>query len=158
MDKVKKINKNLAVATEQLSAEQIQQAAKEGYKSILNLRSASHAVGLSPQEEGFLADEHEQAEAAGLNYVNIPVSPDNMSEELADKVLQQIDSLPKPLLTHCKAGLRSGAFSLMYIATKEGMSADAAMDKGKAMGFDCDKSPQMKEFFKQYISEHQPVK
>ena len=150
MDKVKKINNNLAVATEQLSAEQIQQAAKEGYKSVLNLRS--------PQEEGFLADEHEQAEAAGLNYVNVPVSPDNMSEELADKVLQQIDSLPKPLLTHCKAGLRSGAFSLMYIATKEGMSADAAMDKGKAMGFDCDKSPQMKEFFKQYISEHQPVK
>ena len=75
MDKVKKINNNLAVATEQLSAEQLQQAAKEGYKSILNLRSASHAVGLSPQEEGFLADEHEQAEAAGLNYVNIPVSP-----------------------------------------------------------------------------------
>ena len=123
--------------------------AKEGYKLILNLRS--------PQEEGFLENEQEQAEAAGLNYVNIPVKLDNMSEELADKVLQQIDSLPKPLLTHCKAGLRSGAFSLMYIVTKEGMSADAAMDKGKAMGFDCDKSPQMKEFFKQYIAEHQPA-
>jgi uncharacterized protein (TIGR01244 family) len=148
MEKVKKINQDLAVATEQLSVDQLQQASREGYKSVLNLRS--------PQEEGFLEDEQQQAEAAGLDYVNIPVSPDNMSEELADKVLQQIDELPKPLLTHCKAGLRSGAFSLMYIATKEGMSADAAMEKGKAMGFDCDKSPQMKEFFKQYISQHQP--
>ena len=63
MENVKKINNNLAVATEQLSAEQLQQAAKEGYKSILNLRS--------PQEEGFLADEQEQAETAGLNYPNL---------------------------------------------------------------------------------------
>ena len=148
MDKVKQIDENLAVATEQLSAQQLHQAAEEGYKSILNLRS--------PQEEGFLEDEAERAKAEGLDYVNIPVSPKNMSEELADRVLQQIDNLPKPLLTHCKAGLRSGAFSLMYLATKEGMSADEAMAKGKAMGFDCDKSPQMKEFFKQYISQHQP--
>ncbi|WP_036488438.1 beta-lactamase hydrolase domain-containing protein [Myxosarcina sp. GI1] len=148
MEKVKKINQDLAVATEQLSVDQLQQASREGYKSVLNLRS--------PEEEGFLDDEGERAKAAGLDYVNIPVKPDNINEDLADRVLQQIDSLPKPLLTHCKAGLRSGAFSLMYLATKEGMSADEAMEKGKAMGFDCDKSPQMKEFFKQYISQHQP--
>lgn len=148
MENVKKINQNLAVATEQLTAQQLRQAATEGYKSILNLRS--------PEEEGFLDDEGEQAKAEGLDYVNIPVKPDNINEDLADRVLQQIDSLPKPLLAHCKSGLRSGAFSLMYLATKEGMSAEEAMDKGKAMGFDCDKSPQMKEFFKQYISQHQP--
>lgn len=148
MEKVKKINQDLAVATEQLSVDQLQQASREGYKSVLNLRSL--------EEEGFLDDEGERAKAAGLDYVNIPVKPDNINEDLADRVLQQIDSLPKPLLTHCKAGLRSGAFSLMYLATKEGMSADEAMEKGKAMGFDCDKSPQMKEFFKQYISQHQP--
>ena len=149
MENVLKINDRLAVATEQLSAQQLEQAAREGYKSVLNLRS--------PQEEGFMRDEQERATATGLEYVNIPVSPNNMSEELADRVLQQIDSLPKPLLTHCKSGLRSGAMSLMYLATKEGMSAEEAMDKGKEMGFDCDKSPQMKEFFKQYISQHQPA-
>ena len=148
MENVKKINQNLAVATEQLTIQQLQQAAKEGYKSILNLRS--------PEEEEFL-EEGEQAKAAGLNYANIPVRPDNINEELADRVLKQIDNLPKPLLAHCKSGLRSGAFSLIYLATKEGMSADEAIEKGKAMGFDCDKSPQMKEFFKQYIAEHQPA-
>lgn len=149
MEKVKKINQNLAVATEQLTAQQLQQAVTEGYKSILNLRS--------PEEEGFLEDEGERATAAGLDYTNIPVKPDNISEYLADRVLKQIDSLPKPLLAHCKSGLRSGAFSLMYLATTEGMSAEEAMEKGKAMGFDCDKFPQIKEFFKQYIAEHQPA-
>lgn len=148
MENVKKINDNLAVATEQLSAQQLQQAAQEGYKSVLNLRS--------PQEEGFLNDEREQAQAAGLDYTNIPVQPDNMSEEVADRVLQKIDELPKPLLAHCKSGLRSGAFSLMYVATKEGIPADEAMDKGKQMGLDCSQSPDMKEFFQQYVSQHQP--
>lgn len=54
-----------------------------------------------------------------------------MSDELADRVLQQIDRLPKPLLTHCKSGMRSGAMSLMYLATQEGMSAEEAMEKVK---------------------------
>ena len=147
MENVLKINDRLAVATKQLSVEQLKQAAREGYKSVLNLRS--------PQEEGFMSDEQEKAEATGLEYVNIPVSPNNMSEELADRVLQQIDSLSKPLLTHCQSGLRSGAMSLMYLAIKEEISAEEAMNKGKAMGFDCNKSPQMKDFFKQYIAQYQ---
>lgn len=146
MKNVNKINENLAIATEQLSPQQLQQAAREGYKSVLNLRS--------PQEEGFLEDEETQAKAAGLDYVNIPVKPDSIDEELADRVLQQIDRLPKPLLAHCKSGLRSAAFSLMYVATKEGMSAEEAMEKGKQMGFDCTQSPDMKEFFQQYVSQH----
>ncbi|MGB3533371.1 MAG: protein tyrosine phosphatase family protein [Microcoleaceae cyanobacterium] len=150
MKNIKQINENLAVATEQLSAQQLQQAAQAGYKSVLNLRS--------PQEEGFLEDEAQQAKAAGLDYVNIPVKPNHISEELALRVLQQIDQLPKPLLTHCRSGLRAGAFSLMYFATREKISAAQAMEKGKQMGFDCSQSPDMKEFFQQYISKHQSAK
>ena len=89
----------------------------------------------SPQEEGFLESEQQQAEAAGLNYVNVPVKPIPLRCRpggLADRVLEQINSMPKPLLAHCKSGLRSGAFSLVYLATKEGMSAEEAMEKGKA--------------------------
>lgn len=150
MENIKKINESLAIATEQLSAQQLQQAAQAGYQSVLNLRS--------PQEEGFLADEEQQAKAAGLEYVNIPVQPNNISEELADQVLQQIDQLPKPLLAHCRSGLRAGAFSLMYFATQENISAEQAMEKGKQMGFDCSQSPDMKAFFQQYISKHQSAK
>jgi len=146
MEAVKKINEDVAVATCQLTSEQLQQAKEEGYQSVLNLRT--------PQEEGFVPNEAQQAEAVGLEYRNIPVSPENMNEELADRVLEEIKLLPKPILTHCKSGLRSGAMSLMYVATQEGMTAEEAMEKGKQLGFDCDKSPQMKEFFQQYISQH----
>lgn len=146
MENIKKVSDELAVAMGQVTLEQMQQASQEGFKSILNLRS--------PQEEGFLSDEQQQAENAGLEYVNVPVKPDGMSDELADRVLQQIDQLPKPALIHCKSGMRSGAMTLMYVAIQQGMAADEAMQKGKQMGFDCDPSPQMKQFFEHYISEH----
>jgi uncharacterized protein (TIGR01244 family) len=146
MENVIKINEELAVADCQLSPEQIEAAAEEGYQSILNLRS--------PQEEGYLPDEAEQADKAGLAYANIPVSPKNMSDELAHEVLSNIENLPKPLLSHCNSGMRSGAMAFMYIALKEGMSAEEAMEQAREMGFNCEQSPQMKDFFEQYIEEH----
>lgn len=146
MENIKRINDQLAVAMGQVTPEELQQAAQEGFKSVLNLRS--------PEEEGFVSDEQQQAEKTGLKYINVPVKPDGMSDELADQVLQEIDQLPKPALIHCKSGMRSGAMTLMYVATQQGMTADEAMQKGKQMGFDCDSSPQMKQFFEHYISEH----
>lgn len=146
MQNVKKLRDDLAIAMNQLTGEQVQQASQEGFKSILNLRS--------PQEEGFSNNEQQQAESAGLQYVNVPVKPDAMDDALADRVLQEIDQLPKPALIHCKSGMRSGALTLMYIATHEGMSAEQAMAIGKQHDFDCDAHPQMKQFFEQYISNH----
>ncbi|PZO49585.1 MAG: phosphatase [Phormidesmis priestleyi] len=146
MENIKRINDQLAVAMGQVTPEELQQAAQEGYKSVLNLRS--------PNEEGFLSDEQQQAEAAGLKYVNVPVKPDGMSDELADQVLQEIDQLPKPALIHCKSGMRSGAMTLMYVAIQQGMTADEAMSMGKQNGFDCDSNPKMKQFFEHYVSEH----
>ncbi|WP_254568490.1 beta-lactamase hydrolase domain-containing protein [Oscillatoria sp. HE19RPO] len=146
MENIKKIRDDLAIAMNQLTGEQVQQASQEGFKSILNLRS--------PQEEGFSSEEQQQAESAGLHYVNIPVKPDAMDDQLADRVLQEIDQLPKPALIHCKSGMRSGALTLMYIATQEGISAEQAMTIGKQHDFDCDAHPQMKQFFEHYISTH----
>lgn len=146
MENVKQINDNLAVATNQVTREQLHQAAVEGFKSVMNLRD--------PHEEGFMCDEKQQAEAAGLDYVNVPVKPNEMTEELADRVLAEMNKLPKPALIHCKSGMRSGAMALMNVAISQGISPEEAMQKGREMGFDCDSSPQMKEFFKHYVSEH----
>ncbi len=108
MENLKTINGQLSIATNQVTPTQLQEAAQAGFKSVLNFRS--------PQEEGFLSDEEKQAEAAGLEYVNIPVKANGITDELAEKIIEQIDQLPKPILLHCKSGLRSGAMALMYIA------------------------------------------
>ncbi|MGI0485794.1 beta-lactamase hydrolase domain-containing protein [Pantanalinema rosaneae CENA516] len=146
MKNIKQLTDQLAVAMGQVTSEQLQQAAQAGFKSVLNLRS--------PNEEGVPQDEQQQAEQVGLKYVNIPVKPDRMSDDLADQVLQEIDQLPKPALIHCKSGMRSGAMTLMYVATQQGMTANEAMAIGKQNGFDCESSPEMKQFFEHYVDEH----
>lgn len=146
MENVKKISDSLSVAPDQPSPEQFQQAAREGYRAILNLRS--------PDEEGFLSDERQQVESTGLQYAHIPVKPEDLSDELADRVLQTIDDLPRPTLIHCKSGLRSGAMALMYVATGQGMTADEALAMAKQQGFNCDAHPQMKQFFERYVVTH----
>lgn len=146
MENIQKINEDISIATNQPSFEQFEQAKQAGFKSVLNLRS--------PKEEGALENEAQQVETAGLTYANIPVKPSEMGEELADEVLEKIGQLPKPVLAHCKSGLRSGAMALMYDAIKHDKSAQEALDKGKMSGFDCDAHPEMKQFFVNYINEH----
>ena len=48
--------------------------------------------------------------------------------------------------------MRSGAMAFMNIATRQGMSAEEALEKGKKMGFDCDAYPAKKKFFKHYVA------
>jgi uncharacterized protein (TIGR01244 family) len=145
MENVKKINDELTVAG-QVTPEQLQQAAQEGFKSVLNLRS--------PDENGFLNDEQQLAEAAGLEYVNIPVKVNEINDELTTEVLGQIDELPKPTLIHCGVSMRAGAMALMNVATRQGMTPEQAFEKAHEIGFDCSAYPQMKEFFEQYVSKH----
>lgn len=146
MDNLKTINDEMAVADCQLSPEQIQKAAEAGFKSILNLRDS--------QEEGYLADEAEQVEAVGLKYANIPIKPNALNDDLVDEVLAKIDRLPKPILSHCKSGLRSGLFALIHDATRHDLSVEAALEKGENLGINVETNPKMQAFLENYISNH----
>lgn len=140
----KKINDEITIAG-QITPEQLQQAAQEGYKSVFNLRS--------PEEQGFLPDEQQQAEFTGLQYKHIPVKPNAMTEELTTQVLAEIDQLPKPVLIHCASAMRAGAMALMHLATREGMTPEQVFAKAASVGFDCSANPQIKQFVEQYISQ-----
>ncbi|MEH1893400.1 MAG: sulfur transferase domain-containing protein [Nostoc sp.] len=61
---IKKVSEDLSAAG-QLTSRELKQAAEEGFKSVLNLPF--------PNEAGFLNDEQQQAQAAGLQYTNVPL-------------------------------------------------------------------------------------
>ncbi|MBF1990966.1 protein tyrosine phosphatase family protein [Fischerella thermalis] len=145
MENVKKINDELTVAG-QVTLEQLQQAVSEGYKSVLNLRS--------PDEQGFISDEQQQAQALGLHYINIPVKPNEISDELTTEVLKQIDDLPKPALIHCASAMRAGVMAFMNVATRQGMTPEQVFEKAAEAGFDFNANPQMKQFLEHYVSTH----
>jgi uncharacterized protein (TIGR01244 family) len=140
-----KVSNHITVAG-QVSPEELKQAAREGFKSVLNLRAA--------EEEGYLPDERQQAEAAGLRYASIPVKKEEISDALTTQVLAQMDELPKPILVHCASGMRAGAMAFMHMATREGLSAQEALSRAQEAGFDCNSEPQLKQFFQHYVESH----
>jgi len=125
VENIRKINNELTIAG-QLTSEQLQKIAQEGFKSVLNLRS--------PDEDGFLDSEQQQAEALGLYYINIPVKVEAINHEIAAQVLKQIDELSKPALVHCNSAMRAAAMVLMHIATRQGVSLKQAFNQAEQLG------------------------
>ena len=125
MQSIRKINDELAIAG-QVTSEQLQQIAQWEYKSVLNLRS--------PDEEGFLSSEQQQAEDLGLYYVNIPVKVSGINDEIANRVFKQINELPKPTLVHCSSAMRAAAIVLMHIATRQGVTFKQAFKQAEQLG------------------------
>ncbi|MFQ4143350.1 beta-lactamase hydrolase domain-containing protein [Chlorogloeopsis sp. ULAP02] len=147
-----RINENLTT-TGQVIAQQLEQASQEGFKSVLNLRS--------PDELGFFRDEQQVAESFGLNYVNVPLKLEDLSEELITKILKTLEELPKPAVVHCAAAMRSTGIALLSIATKEGLTPEQTLAKARNLGFSFFEhtgiSPQLKTLFVDYINKHAKV-
>lgn len=136
MTDIKKVSDQFSAAG-QITPEELQQAAKEGFKSIVNLRS--------PQETGFQADEQEQALAAGLDYTNIPLNPSEPNQELIDKAIREIEDLPKPILVHCAAGARASAIALIATSIQDGLTTEEITAKAKEIDLKLDQ-PYLKQF------------
>ena len=140
----KRVSDELSIAG-QVTSEQLQQAAADGFKSVLNLRS--------PDEAGALSDEQQQAEAAGLAYSNVPLSNSDLSNGQVSKALAALESLPKPVLIHCGAGARAGAIALIAQAGQEDLSPETVIEQAEHLGLSPDQ-PHLKQF----IEMHQPLK
>ncbi|MBD2595639.1 protein tyrosine phosphatase family protein [Nostoc spongiaeforme FACHB-130] len=136
MTNTKKISDDLSAAG-QLTPEQLQQAASEGFKSVINLRS--------PDEQGFLSDEQQQAEAAGLKYANIPLKPTEPNHELTKTALTEIADLPKPILIHCAAGARASGIALIANAIQEGLTNEQITQKAADLEISLEQ-PHLKQF------------
>ncbi|MBN3893055.1 MAG: sulfur transferase domain-containing protein [Nostoc sp. DedQUE12b] len=144
MSNTKKVSDDLSAAG-QLTSEELKQAAQEGFKSVLNLRS--------PDEAGFLSDEQQQAQAAGLQYANVPLKPSEANQEQTELAIQEIENLPKPILIHCAAGARAGGIALIANAISEGLTYEEISQKAQELGLNLEQ-PHLKQFLlEKYIAK-----
>ncbi|MEH2088125.1 beta-lactamase hydrolase domain-containing protein [Nostoc sp.] len=144
MSNTKKVSEDLSAAG-QLTSEELKQAAQEGFKSVLNLRS--------PDEAGFLSDEQQQAQAAGLQYANVPLKPSEANQEQTELAIQEIENLPKPILIHCAAGARAGGIALIANAISEGLTYEEISQKAQELGLNLEQ-PHLKQFLlEKYIAK-----
>ncbi|MEM9945801.1 MAG: sulfur transferase domain-containing protein [Cyanobacteria bacterium P01_D01_bin.36] len=128
----------------QISDVQISRLSELGFQAVLNVRS--------PQEDGTIPHEQAQIEALGIPYINLPVRPPQLNKALIDQAIEQIDTLPKPLLVHCGSALRAAFVVMMYRIVHEGISLEEAKAQAIQLGFDFDQKPPLKAAINNYFA------
>ncbi|HLO88223.1 MAG TPA: sulfur transferase domain-containing protein [Nostocaceae cyanobacterium] len=122
---IRKINRELAI-TGQITPEQLQEIALNGYKSVLNL--------CLPDEGNLWNNEQEKTEFLGLKYVNFPTTIEEINQQFTLKLFETINELPKPILIHCDNSLRAATVVLLYIANKQGIAFDTVWPRTIKLG------------------------
>jgi uncharacterized protein (TIGR01244 family) len=109
----------------QPNAEQFAAAAESGYKSVIDLRSASEDRGM---------DEKAAVEKLGMAYVNLPIEhAQGVTYANASALDELLSKLEGPVLIHCASGNRAGAL-LALRAKMHGADNDAALELGVSAG------------------------
>ncbi len=109
----------------QPTAQQLEAAAAEGYKTVIDLRGPAEDRGL---------DEKAAVEKLGMNYVNLPVMhAAGVTYANAAALDELLAKLKGPVLLHCATGNRAGAL-LALRAKLHGADKDQALALGVAAG------------------------
>ena len=87
----------------QLTPEAMAEAARLGFKSVVNNRPDFEGGSDQPTSAAIAA----AALAAGLEYRYLPVAGGYQSPEEAAQMAQLLQELPRPLLMFCRSGARS---------------------------------------------------
>lgn len=144
-----KINNALTISG-QPTPQELQGLEARGFHAVVNLRD--------PDEQGFLDEEERIVKDAGLNYVSIPVSPQNLDDGDVQRLTQELGSVDgTPALIHCKGGGRAGILALLSMAVDHGWSIAQALEAGRKLNIaPADDSP-YRAFFEEYLKRHSPA-
>ena len=87
----------------QLTPEAMAEAARLGFKSVVNNRPDFEGGPEQPTSAAIAA----AAQVAGLEYRFLPVSGGYQSPDEATQMAQLLQELPRPVLMFCRSGARS---------------------------------------------------
>ena len=87
----------------QITADDVSEIARQGYKSIINNRPDGEAGPQQPVS----AEIEMAAKALGLNYAYLPVVSGQITLEQAQEMARLLETMPGPVLAFCRSGARS---------------------------------------------------
>lgn len=114
----------------QLTADDIRDAAAEGFSLVINNRPDGEILG-QPRS----ADLEAAAKAAGVGYAHIPVGATGITEEHLNAHLESRRAHPGKAVAFCRTGTRS-IFLGAYAAARAGAPVDEIVEKAAAAGYD----------------------
>jgi uncharacterized protein (TIGR01244 family) len=119
--------------------------AKDGFKSVINLRLASEANANIDLNAA-------QAKSLGLNYIHIPFSTQQLDSKVIDQFLAAIaDKSNQPAYVHCGSASRVGAVWLVKRVLQDGWTIEKATEEAKLIGL---RSEALEQFALDYIASH----
>lgn len=114
----------------QIEREDFARAAAEGFKMVINNRPE----GESPDQLSH-GDAAEAAEAAGLEYVYIPVAGGFPPDKVA-ATMEAINRAKGPILAYCRSGTRSAHLWALAHAMRGGKTPDELIALAAQQGYD----------------------
>ena len=114
----------------------------DGVRAVLNLRTPG---------EHRAEEEKTEVERLGMKYFNIPVVYTAPTYEQVDEFLRITDDpANRPMLVHCTAAIRVGAFWMIRRIVRDGMPYDQALAEARTVGLQ--NAPHLEEFVKAYVA------
>lgn len=147
MENTIRMGDDYVIARFEPTPETFEHMAAEGFRAVVSLQTGGEEQKLP------IEDERQAAEKAGLAFYHQPVSGDSLDDATVDQFREALGRLPRPILLHCASGKRSGAMTMMHLASEQGMTGDEAIEKAESMGFECD-TTELEAFVKDYIDRH----
>lgn len=111
----------------QPSAGHLESLAEEGYVAVIDLRA---------RDEGRGFDEPEAANAAGLEYINLPLraEPTDFEETTFDRFRELMRSLgDQPVLIHCRTAARVEPLLFVHLVLDRGYTTQKAEEAVKSI-------------------------
>jgi hypothetical protein len=94
--------------------------------------------------------------------VHLPLRLEHLEEAVIAQILRQIEHMPKPMLVHRAAGMRSTVIALLSTAIAERLTPEQVVEKAYAIGFhyidNTLVSPKLRERFFDYLVRHSKPK
>ncbi|HWC76326.1 MAG TPA: protein tyrosine phosphatase family protein [Blastocatellia bacterium] len=101
--------------------------AANGFKSVLNMRTAGEGIDLEK--------ERTMVEGAGMRYISIPVVTSAPKPEQVDAFIKAVkDSANQPMLIHCGGANRVGGFWMIYRVVEDNWPEDKALEEAIRIG------------------------
>jgi uncharacterized protein (TIGR01244 family) len=119
--------------------------AKDGFKSVINLRLASEANANIELNAA-------HARSLGLNYIHVPFNAAQPEPKVLDQFLAAIaNKANQPAYVHCGSANRVGAVWLVKRVVQDGWAIDKATEEAKLIGL---RSEPLEKFALAYIAAH----
>lgn len=130
MNRFKRLNSEIAVSP-QLSVEDVEEAARQGFHYIINNRPE----GESPNQPAG-SEIEAAAKAVGLGYAAIPVKAGGLDENAIIAMADILKKSDKPILAYCLSGTRSAFLWALATAAMGEAEADVIFAEAANAGYD----------------------